>query len=59
MPTRPLDQGCSAAQATVSAPSGPSLTSGSKRPSEPQRPRMSCESTAYPWAAYQLGWAYR
>ena len=26
---------------------------------EPQRPRMSWTRTAYPWAAYQLGWANR
>src|SRR4051812_2356788 len=55
MPTRPSDQGRRTAHATVSSPSPASCTEGSKTPSEPNRPRQSCSTTANPAPATVTG----
>ncbi len=48
VPTRPLDHGCAATHAMVSAPSWASLRNGEKMPSLAPRPRTSCDATVYP-----------
>lgn len=55
MPTVPSHHGCAASQAIVSSPSSASFTDGSKSPSEPNRPRTSCATTAKPAAATVVG----
>jgi hypothetical protein len=48
MASRPVDQGCAAAQATLSAPSAASSKNGVNWPSLATRPRVSWTTTAYP-----------
>ena len=42
---RPVNQGCSRSQSTVSAPSAASLTIGSNSPPDPNVPRTLCSTT--------------
>ncbi len=48
IPTRPVDHGCRAAQATVSAPSSASAANGVNESPESNRPRVSWTTTAKP-----------
>src|SRR5262249_10478808 len=53
---RPVNQGCSRSQTTVSAAASASLTIGSKAPPDPNVPPPLCNTTWYPRAAYSLAY---
>src|SRR5689334_20761714 len=48
VPTDPFDHRCVPAHSIVSYPSRPSFRYGSNSPSDANRPRVSCITTAYP-----------